>query len=865
MHVTKCGTITDGGSVYMEGDLSNSDNLPSNCMFDEYGLTCVLSYSNETDSENATQIQIENILNLIGFNLTTLYIGHTIIRDIPVAVCRLKQLAVLILEYNRLSTLRPIDCFAGMNQLGELNLRGNQIPELPDGIFTALPNLKKLHLDTNHISVLRKGIFDSLQQLIYLVARDNNIFTLQESIFANCTQLIYLDLSRNQIVDLPDRAFSYLQQLVFLNLSYNRISVLRDGYFDNIPQLINLYLNNNEISDPTRISTSLPQLRFLDLKYNHIAHLGSGLFRNLPQLAKLDLSFNRISIFSEEVFENLTHLTDLVLSNNNISQISDVPANLSRMQHLDLSYNQISDLQAGIFSGMEQLQYLDLTNNRISVLRSGTFNNLSKLNRMLLKNNNISIPTGICDNFPELQYLDISRNNISLLPVDCFTLCKNLIYLDISYNRLTFLPLDIIEALETIKYINISHNVIRILNFRIGVVNTIDPADPGNNLNVYIRWMDFSYNQITRVDAWLLVLAQFCNGCTVDLSYNRISYFAEFFGEKFYDNVKPYNIILDLKENNIRHITDMTKGLNFKQPAKFCCDDKNKFQQPFAITIYIDSLVCDCGDFTAKLYNVQYYFNLDLTQVICSAPTNLRNTSFTAISIDYMVCNVEEECPPNCECIEQPSTNSTIINCTDAGLTDLPTTLPTLNRLPGFKYHLILSKNHINRLNYKEYINETTRLDISNSGVEEIDLRMWRAFQTMSNVPLRNNLLTQFPEVQHGSFTGNQLDIQNNPISCDCKNKWLKSWLESIDKKILNSKGINCNTPEWLKGKSVILLQEEDFCSDPPYTLKDVLLITIPTMGGLVLLSVIVILLLRTFRFKIFKYTKIHLFDRDEC
>ena len=436
-----------------------------------------------------------------------------------------------------------------------------------------------------------------------------------------------------------------------------------------------------------------------------------------------------------------------------------------------------------------------------------------------------------------------------------------------SYNRLTFLPLDIIEALETIKYINVSHNVLQILNFQITVVNTIDPADPGNNLNVYIYvgWILVTIRSPCRVEAWLLVLAQFCNGCAVDLSHNRITYFAEFFGEKFYDNVKPYNIILDLKGNNIRHITDMTKGLNFKQPAKFCCDDKNKFQQPFAITIYTDSLVCDCGDFTAKQYNVQYYFNLDLTQAICSAPTNLRNSSFAAISIDDMVCNVKDECPSNCKCFEQPSTNSTIINCTDAGLTDLPTTLPTLNRLPGFKYHLILSKNHINRLNHKEYINETTRLDISNSGVEEIDPRMWRALQTMSNVSLRNNLLTQFPEVPHGSFTGNQLDIQNNPISCNCKNKWLKSWLESIDKKILNSKGLNCNIPEWLKGKSVILLQEDDFCSDPPYTLKDVLLITIPTIGGLVLLSVIVILLLRTFRFKIFKYTKIHLFDRDEC
>ena len=381
--------------------------------------------------------------------------------------------------------------------------------------------------------------------------------------------------------------------------------------------------------------------------------------------------------------------------------------------------------------------------------------------------------------------------------------------------------------------------------------------------------MDFSYNQISSVDTWLLVLAKYCYNCTIDLSYNRITNFTNFrrssFDEHFYENINPHSIALDLKGNDIRHITDMIKGWNFKNATQFFGVVQNNYKQQFVISI--NSLVCDCGDFAVKQYhNELKKNNLDLTQAICSNETDLRITSISEISIDEMLCYVKDDCPPNnCSCIEQPSTNFMIVNCTDGGLTDMPTTLPSLNRLPGYKYYLVLSKSRINQLIYKDYINETTHLDISNSSVEEINPRMWTALQTVNNVSLRNNLLTQFPEVPHGSFTGNQLDIQNNPISCDCKNKWLKSWLESIGNKILNSKGIICNTPEWLKGKSVILLQEEDFCSDPPYTLKDVLSITIPTIGGILLLSVLVVILLRTFRFKVFKYTKIHLFDKDEC
>ena len=299
---------------------------------------------------------------------------------------------------------------------------------------------------------------------------------------------------------------------------------------------------------------------------------------------------------------------------------------------------------------------------------------------------------------------------------------------------------------------------------------------------------------------------------------------------------------------------------------------KTKYK-PMMLAISIDSLFCDCQDFTVKqlhnryheLYNRKQDLILDLTQVICSTPTNLENASFPSISIDDMVCDIIDECPSNCKCIEQPSSNAMIINCTDVGLKDSPTILPPLTGFSVKEYYLILSKNHISRLNYKDYINETTHLDICDSGVEDIDPRMWRAIQTMKNVSLKNNLLTKFPEVPHGSFIGDLLDIQNNPISCDCKNKWLKSWLESIGNKILNPSGLNCNTPEWLKGKTVILLQEEDFCINPPYTLKDVLLITIPSIGGVILLSVVVVLLLRTFRFKIFKYTKKRLFDKDEC
>ena len=950
LHVTLYKTMAEAGAVYMEGNYSHTDNPPDSCFSFEIASTrCELIGFDPNDSENATQFEIEFILSWAEVNIKfmeRLEIEYTIIRNIPVTICRLKQLGILSLNHNRLSALRPPDCFAEINQLEEFDFEDNQISDLPNEIFKDLRKLWQLSLSINNISVLPKGIFDNLQQLNSLDLSFNQISVLPEGIFkdltlletlklnnnnisqasgirANFSIMQTLDLSFNQISELPNRCFKNFQHLESLDLSYNRISILHEGLFDNLFRLVFLYLNGNKISDLFQIGIPAfpPTLQHLDLSRNQIIDLPDRAFSYLEQLRYLNLSYNRISVLRYGIFKNLTQLIYLDLNNNKISDLTGISANLNKLAYLDLSRNQITELPDRAFSYLQQLSYLnlsynfissipyqfcdalyryellvdlrlnnnyismiscagmyrryslqiehmDLSSNRISVIPNDFFY-YSDLMWLNLQNNTIiDIGTsGICSSYMmNLRYLDLSRNNISYIPLYCLIGMNYLEFLDLSGNRLPGVILNHIGNMKHLKHINISHNALAFVDF------SLNSFSIGNLFDIDFllqqRLMDFSYNQISSVDAWLLVLAKYCYNCTIDLSYNQITNFTNIhrsiFGEHFYDNINPHNIVMDLKGNGIRHITDMIKGWNFKNATRFFGFIQNNYKQQFGISI--DSLVCDCGDFAVKqYYNELKGLNLDMTQAICSNKTDLRKTSISSISIDDMVCHIEEDCPSNCSCNEQPSTNSMIINCTDVGLTDMPTTLPSLNHLPGYKYHLDLSKSRINRLIYKDYVSETTHLDISNSSAEEIDPQMCTALQTMSNVSLRNNLLTQFPEVQHGSFTGNQLDIQNNPISCDCKNKWLKSWLESIDKKILNLKGVNCNAPEWLKGKSVIMLQDEDFCSDPPYTLIDVLLITIPTIGGLVLLSVIVVLLLRKFRFKIFKYTKIHLFDRDEC
>ena len=307
INVTLYETVAEAGYVYMtsKGNYYHTDNPPDNCFSYKSEMPpttlcdCELINFDPNDSENASLSEIEFILSWAEVNMKfmeELVIEYAIIQNIPVTVCRSKQLEKLILNHNRLSALLPTDCFAGMNQLRELSLEGNQISHLPDKIFKDLSGLLFLKLCINHISVLPKRIF------------------------YNLPKLYYLDLSFNQILVLPEEIF---EDLTFL---------------------ATLYLNNNNISQASGIRANFPRLHILNLRYNQISELPDGCFKNFQQLQSLDLSYNRISILHEGFFDNLLRLQFLNLKGNKISDPIGISAFLPTLQHLDLSRNQIIDL-----------------------------------------------------------------------------------------------------------------------------------------------------------------------------------------------------------------------------------------------------------------------------------------------------------------------------------------------------------------------------------------------------------------------------------------------------------------------------------------------------------------------------------------
>ena len=471
------------------------------------------------------------------------------------------------------------------------------------------------------------------------------------------------------------------------------------------------------------------------------------------------------------------------------------------------------------------------------------------------------LPVNIC-RLNLVEELDLSNNKLTeISPNNCFTGMENLRKLDLSRNSLMSLPGGIFRGLQKLEYLNISIN--KGLKF-------IDPQVFSNASDLKsLRTIDLAQNSITTLEPWPLIRGQVVPGCSVDLGYNDIRTFTNSLKFRYRCGMQPIRMSLDLRKNDIEHFIDILDGWGFSRNVDFLCLFGNGSSPlQFNLILKTYGMYCDCKDYQVFMVLMQNAYNIILNDAFCTAPPQLSGKRFLALQPADMVCDVSVQCPYKCICYKQPSTKSMFVNCSNTGMINLPTLLPPLNN-SLYKYHLDFSGNHLERLDYRNYIELTRGIDVSNSSVKEIDSRLWEAILNLEldEILLRNNLLSILPAVpQSISFQG-KLDIQNNPITCDCSNQWLQSWLVSIEENLVNPSNIHCSAPEWNNGKTVVKMDSDDFCSGPPYTLEytDVLKIAIPSVCGLILFNIVAVLLLQKFRLKMFKYTKIHPFDRDEC
>nr|UGN25773.1 TLRbeta3 [Terebratalia transversa] len=270
----------------------------------------------------------------------------------------LKRLSTLNLYSNGLkSPLNPL-AFAGLINLRELQLYGNQLTDFPcflrnrsDHGSSAVPNLEILILSNNAITSVKKEDTYGLPSLKILFLNYNGLFKLTGYNFEPLgPTLKYLYLQNNQIRDVNKYSFKGLFRLEKLNFPNSGWKIKRDDapyLFEDLGLLKELVLKAADIAnfrskDIRAMLNVLIGLEHLNLEKVRLYSIPPTTFHHMHNLSKLVLSDNFLSHLPEDLFFNLTNLKVLQLNHNRISQVSTKTfpdGFLDSLESIDLSGN----------------------------------------------------------------------------------------------------------------------------------------------------------------------------------------------------------------------------------------------------------------------------------------------------------------------------------------------------------------------------------------------------------------------------------------------------------------------------------------------------------------------------------------------
>ncbi|XP_013200582.1 protein artichoke isoform X2 [Amyelois transitella] len=631
---------------------------------------------------------------------------------------RVPKLRVVDLNYNRISQIHP-ESFLQQSGSGveELNLIGNQIMHISEfrALLDALPRLKFLDMSDNLLQEIPRGALRGHPSLERLHLNKNSIKYIQADAFVAMPALRELHLSNNSLTDMNEGPFWNLPALKGLDLSNNYFQRLQPKMLYNLPALRRINFSNNQLSiiDPITFMES-PLLEYVNISGNALVSIHPATFRNLPNLYEMDASSNRIIEFVPGLPRGLEQL---YLQKNQITSLPVSPSpdlDLPALRTLDISNNGIQKIPHGCLKSLHHLRRLFMKRNGLRQIDTTTFSDLERLEVLDLSDNQIlSVHPKSFSKMVHLKQVNLHGNTIENFDFVAIQENAALSALDFSKNRLKSISPNLVNRALEVEVLNISSNNLNDLPFTLNILPKL-------------KILDASFNHIKHFD-----------GNTI----HNIHTLAEI---KF-----PNNKIVELRAGSFQDLRDL-HTIDLDQNQIEIIHPKAIANLPNLVSVYLSrNHIIDLPD------NV--FSNLPKLRIIELQGNRLQFISPRAFENIPLVQYLN-------------MSNNQLTNIDNSGLR-LLTSLEVLD----------LSFNKLTKITRAsfQYMEWLVELNLDNNQICYISGQPFDFMPRLKVLSLRHNKLSTVTEPTFIKLRNNIaiLDIDGNPLICNCAIIWLKAWL----------------------------------------------------------------------------------------
>lgn len=498
-----------------------------------------------------------------------------------------------------------------------------------------------------------------------------------------------------------------------------------------------------------------------------------------------DQNLDRVPTFQNDDPDRL--FEELTLQKNHIGRIDEKAFTTLRLKRLLLSENPIVNISAIAFQGLESdLKELILELASQADFPAAAVQSLKQLNQLeVIGYRQQHLPNGALASLTNVEAIGFTMGGLQELSAADFTdQCNTLLYLDLNSNQFTEIPVAAINSLTRLSELNLKLNGITAIR------------ESSFSSLVQLKVLDISRNSLTSVHSNAFSGLE---GCLQNLTMQYCHLTSESI-----QSVRLLRtlILLDISDNQITSIDSLLGNMKSLQELKIA---RNRITY-VARTVY--------RSLSSSLRLLDLSFNqitevtpdafLDLNQLQelyldGAAGLQLDRNSFSAQQTSLKLLSLRFA---NLSASQWTSVNNL------TGLQTLWMSNCALNNIPDFTFQMI---------------NQLENLDLNENEIGRITQRSLTGLQnSLVRLYLSKNQLTTLDECVFHQFTKIdilRLQLNSNPLECDCSMKWLHDRLEQLRKNVSSIALINSLRWTCANGRLFNSLTDADFASCMPTTM----------------------------------------------